>query len=497
MLGMLESLPWPFTALLVFVFIFVLTALVGSGADAALSKDFPYALRCQKLPLAFLLLTEFSARMCCHTHRWQFRLAAACRTPMLMFIVVPLSALQRLYINIRRRLRLMIVGTGGVAAAARHEQNVASIIAQLDAWNTAGRTRKLRTARPNFAAMSTKLGSNKGEAWKINTGHMKDILDVDVEHMTLTAEPGVTMGELTDVLLPLGLALQTHVEMESITLGGIAMGFGIETNSHRYTPHTQAGHDASAPAPGLTTSLRSLRSYGLFQESMLEYEFIDSHAKRHVVRPHPASLDPIHATGSGVASCSPHAPLMLPSPPPPLTTSSHLLSPPLTTSSHHLLSPPPPLTSSHLFLLSPSPPLTVSHCHSRRRLPHSQVSAATDPALFYAMPWSYGTLGFITRLKVKLVATKPFIRMVYEPTRALPSPLTSRAPCPSQHPLAPRGMPTSPYHPLAPRGRYTRGAHRTHGRARGTAGRRIARLSRGHSVRRQPRCHPGRMVHRP
>jgi hypothetical protein len=28
--------------------------------------------------------------------------------------------------------------------------------------------------------------------------------------------------------------LQTHVEMESITIGGIAMGFGIETNSHKY-----------------------------------------------------------------------------------------------------------------------------------------------------------------------------------------------------------------------------------------------------------------------
>ena len=41
-----------------FAFVFVATALLGSGADAALSKDFP----------------------------WQFRLAAACRTPVLMYI---------------------------------------------------------------------------------------------------------------------------------------------------------------------------------------------------------------------------------------------------------------------------------------------------------------------------------------------------------------------------------------------------------------------------
>merc|ERR1719198_2533238 len=85
---------------------------------------------------------------------------------------------------------------------------------------------------------------------------MNEILQVDVDALVLIAEPGVTMGELTDVLCPLGLALQTHVEMESITLGGIAMGFGIETNSHRF---------------------------GLFQESVVSYEFVDSHAKRHTV----------------------------------------------------------------------------------------------------------------------------------------------------------------------------------------------------------------------
>jgi len=118
----------------------------------------------------------------------------------------------------------------------------------------------------------------------------------------------VTMGELTDVLCPRGLALQTHIEMESITLGGVAMGFGIETNSHRY---------------------------GLFQESVVAYEFVDSHATRR------------------------------------------------------------------------------------------SVTAASDPATFYAMPWSHGTLGFLTRLTVKLVRTKPLIRLVYEPT-ATPEELTQR-----------------------------------------------------------------------
>jgi len=109
----------------------------------------------------------------------------------------------------------------------------------------------------------------------------------------------VTMGELTDALVPLGLAVQCHVEMESITLGGIAMGFGIETNSHLY---------------------------GFFQEAVLRFELVDSDARLH------------------------------------------------------------------------------------------SVTAESDPELFYALPWSHGTIGFLTAVEVKLVRTQPYVRLVYEPT---------------------------------------------------------------------------------
>ena len=66
----------------------------------------------------------------------------------------------------------------------------------------------------------------------IKTENLTHILNVDAENMTITAEPGVTMGRITNHLLPKGLALLIQVEMESITIGGVAMGFGMETNSH-------------------------------------------------------------------------------------------------------------------------------------------------------------------------------------------------------------------------------------------------------------------------
>ena len=128
---------------------------------------------------------------------------------------------------------------------------------------------------------------------------MNRILHVDEENLTVTCEPSVTMGELTEELNPRGLALQTHVEMETITIGGVALGFGIETNSHRY---------------------------GLFQESVIEYELVDSTGTVH------------------------------------------------------------------------------------------KVTEESDPELFFALPWSVGSLGFLLSIKVRIVRTKPYVRVVYEAT---------------------------------------------------------------------------------
>ena len=245
---------------------------------------------------------------------WQFRLAAMLRTPVLMFIVIPLSFLneqKRCFRLWSRSLwaKWVTGGQGEAAARAAHEASVAGVVAQIRKWNEAGRPGRLRTARPTWASMSTKLGSGKGaDTHKIEVRHLNRILVIDEENLTVTCEPSVTMGELTHALMPRGLALQTHVEMESITIGGVACGFGIETNSHRY---------------------------GFFQESALAYELVDSKGEVH------------------------------------------------------------------------------------------NITAESDPELFYAMPWSCGTTGFLLSLTVKLVRTKPYVRIRYEPTHS-PEELTAR-----------------------------------------------------------------------
>lgn len=224
----------------------------------------------------------------------QFRLAAQFRTPLLMFIVVPLSFIRNLHLSIIAKYRDIMRDK----PSSSHEERVAAIVKQIKDWNAAGRKTKLRTARPNWQSMSTKLSSNKGESGKISMGDMTHILRVDEEAMELTAEPSVTMGQISHHLVPKGLALQIQVEMESITIGGVSMGFGMETNSHRI---------------------------GFFQESVLAYEIITS-------------------TGDVI-----------------------------------------------------------------------KVTKESDPKLFYALPWSCGTIGFLASVTVRIMKIKPYMYVEYLP----------------------------------------------------------------------------------
>lgn len=211
----------------------------------------------------------------------QFRLAAQFRTPILMFIVVPMSYFRWLHTTIQDKYRYNFAAK----TTSSHSERVQGVVDQIKQWNDEGRKTKLRNARPNWASMSTKLNSNKGNSSLVKTYDLNHIIDVDLENMTITCEPMVTMGQITHHLVPKGYALQIQVEMESITIGGVSMGFGMETNSHRI---------------------------GFFQESVVEFEIITSDGK--VVK----------------------------------------------------------------------------------------VTAQSDPELFYALPWSCGTIGFLASVKVRL-----------------------------------------------------------------------------------------------
>jgi len=93
------------------------------------------------------------------------------------------------------------------------------------------------------------LAENKKQTTEIFIGDLTDILEVDFQNQTCTAEAGVSFCDLVDKTLPLGLMPYVVPELKTITIGGAVSGCSIEAMSYRY---------------------------GGFHHSAIEYEYIDA-----------------------------------------------------------------------------------------------------------------------------------------------------------------------------------------------------------------------------
>lgn len=114
-----------------------------------------------------------------------------------------------------------------------HSTRVKKIQVDIQNWNRFSRDKRklLCTARPNWLSLSTTFFP-KDRFYKIPI-NLYNILDLDEENMRVKVEPLVTVGEITRFLLPRGYALAVHLEIAEATLGGLAMGVGMTTHSHR------------------------------------------------------------------------------------------------------------------------------------------------------------------------------------------------------------------------------------------------------------------------
>ena len=87
------------------------------------------------------------------------------------------------------------------------------------------------TARPNWLSLSTTF-FNKDACHKIPVP-LYDILELNEDKMTVRVEPMVSVGDITRYLVPKGYTLAVTLEIADATLGGLAMGVGMTTYSHK------------------------------------------------------------------------------------------------------------------------------------------------------------------------------------------------------------------------------------------------------------------------
>lgn len=117
--------------------------------------------------------------------------------------------------------------------SAPHLHNQRVKIIQEQVKNRPDKNAPLCTARPGWMSVSLSYRSYK-QKWNAIEMPLYDILSIDVEKLSVTVEPCVTIGQLTHALNPMGYTLPVVPEMDDLTIGGLINGTGIESSSHKY-----------------------------------------------------------------------------------------------------------------------------------------------------------------------------------------------------------------------------------------------------------------------
>ena len=214
------------------------------------------------------------------------------RSWFVVFFVIPISLVFDVLISVRTWLILKLN-----TAPAQHSTRIALIQEAVRAHAARNDGTKLCTARGGWQSMSPGYRDYKNASTQIAI-NLYDVLSWSAEDMTITVEPMVNMGMVSAFLIPKGFTLPVLPEMDDLTVGGLYMGVGIETSSHKY---------------------------GLFNDSVVSAEVILSDG-------------------------------------------------------------------------------TLVVC-----------SRTSHPDLFDALPWSYGTLGFLASVTMRIIPCKPYVRVDYIP----------------------------------------------------------------------------------
>jgi delta24-sterol reductase len=155
-------------------------------------------------------------------------------------VVLPLSKAYEGYWRLRhvyyRELRnvVRLVEARGSARERSHDNRVANVARQIRAWNRRGRPGLLHTSRKSWQSVTVRALDYKKQKQGAIDVELHDILALDRERNVIKLEPRVNMAQVTRQLAPLGLTLPVVPELDDLTAGGLLLGYGIESASHKY-----------------------------------------------------------------------------------------------------------------------------------------------------------------------------------------------------------------------------------------------------------------------
>lgn len=143
------------------------------------------------------------------------------------FFLLPFNFVRQLFLRCFRRRPFV--------SPDEHLERLAKVARQVSQLKTSGNAQKLVTDRSGNDAMALRDNVYKNNARPISVQHLNRIVTDGTQLCDrLVVEPFVTIGQLTEYLTPLGYTLPVVPELDDLTVGGLIMGVGLETSSHRH-----------------------------------------------------------------------------------------------------------------------------------------------------------------------------------------------------------------------------------------------------------------------
>lgn len=114
---------------------------------------------------------------------------------------------------------------------SEHRKRIAEIVEQVKA-----RARQKGPVKISKASVSHFVPNPhaKDNVSRIDLSKLNDIIEIDVNARTCTAESGVTFSDLVNATMEHGLIPMTVPELKTITIGGAVSGCSIESMSYKY-----------------------------------------------------------------------------------------------------------------------------------------------------------------------------------------------------------------------------------------------------------------------
>lgn len=162
------------------------------------------------------------------TDTWKSRLVRALednRGLVVLFFCLPASIIFDLILKTWQHIHRHLI-----SAHEDHDKRVKEIQRRVAEWNKKPKqSRKLLcTARPNWLSLSTTF-FRKDLCEKIPIP-LYDVLELNESAQYVKVEPMVTVGDITQFLIPKGYTLAVTLEIADATLGGLAFGTGTKTD---------------------------------------------------------------------------------------------------------------------------------------------------------------------------------------------------------------------------------------------------------------------------